>query len=97
MTPPTGPARLLPFPERDGDRLRFALRRLDAALSEQRKAVAGLRAELASLAGALTGAEDSFRRYQGALGETAAALDHTALEARRLERTAEAMYSLRHA
>lgn len=94
MTQPASPAELLPFPERAESRLRLALRRLDAALSEQRQAVAGLRAELASLSGALGGIETSLHGYRGALGETAAALDRATLEARRLERTAEAMQGL---
>jgi len=97
MTPPVSPAQLLSFPERAESRLRLALWRLDAALSAQRKAIAGLRAELTSLGDALAGVESSLQSYRGALGEAAAGLDRAALEARRLERTAEIMQGLRHA
>ena len=48
---------LLAFPARPDDRLRHALRNLEAALAEQSAAVAGLRTELAGLSGAVSGLE----------------------------------------
>lgn len=84
-------AEFLAFPKRPEDRLRLSLRALDAALAEQRQAVAGLRVELASLSGALTGLDGSLRTYHGTLGQTATALSEAGAKARELEATADAM------
>ena len=94
MTPDddaAAPTELLAFPKRPEDRLRLSLRSLDAALAEQRQAVAGLRAELASLSGALSGLDGSLRTYHDALGRTASDLAEAGAKARELEVTADAM------
>jgi peptidoglycan hydrolase CwlO-like protein len=62
---------VLTFPDAPERRLRVALRQLDAALAEQRSAVAAFRAELGSLKGALAGLEDSALALKAQLGETA--------------------------
>lgn len=81
----------LPFPQSPEDRLRLALRRLEAALAEQAAAVAGFRAGLASLREATGGLSIQVSRYHEALGETAEKLRHAHGAARALERTAEAL------
>jgi hypothetical protein len=91
MIPDDATAELLAFPQRPEDRLRLSLRSLDAALAEQRQAVAGLRAELASLSGAVAGLDGSLRTYHGTLGHAAAALAEAGAKARALETTADAM------
>jgi hypothetical protein len=84
-------AAILAFPDRPGDRLRRALRALDAALAEQRLAVAGLRLELGSLAEATTGLEGSLGIYRLALDQAAAETALAVAAARHLEGTAAAM------
>jgi signal transduction histidine kinase len=92
MTPT---AAILPFPEKPEDRLRRALRALDAALAEQGAAVAGLRLRLRHELGALSGAVDglgtSLQAYSRGLTETQEAALGAHAEARRLEATADAM------
>ena len=94
---PDDTTEILPFPKRPDDRLRLSLRALDAALAEQRAAMAGLRAELASLSTAVSGLDRSLRTYQGALGDTAAELAQAGAMARRLETTADAMQAIAQA
>lgn len=84
-------ADILPFPERPEDRLRRALRALDAALAEQSAAVAGLRRELGALSGAVEGLGNSLQAYSRGLAETQEAVLGAHAEARRLEATADAM------
>lgn len=74
----TGPtARLIPYPDTTERRLRRALRQLDAALADQRRAVAGLRVQLGALGGAvsaLTGKAETLRdALAGAAAENARA------------------------
>jgi signal transduction histidine kinase len=88
MTPT---AEILPFPEKPEDRLRRALRALDAALAEQGTAVAGLRQELGALSGAVQGLGSSLQAYSQGLAETQEAVLGAHAEARRLEATADAM------
>jgi septation ring formation regulator EzrA len=84
-------AAILTFPNSNERRLRIALRNLDAALEEQRQAVAAFRAELAHLGHAVQGLGDSTQGLQDRLHEVAEdnALAHEA--ALRLQRTAAAM------
>ncbi|WP_043364468.1 hypothetical protein [Belnapia sp. F-4-1] len=88
MTPT---ADILPFPEKPEDRLRRALRTLDAALDEQRAAVAGLRRELGALSGAVAGLGTSLQAYSRGLADTQEAVLGAHAEARRLDATADAM------
>jgi hypothetical protein len=82
---------VLAFPARPDDRLRHALRSLEAALAEQSAAVAGLRAELGALSGVLSGLETSMTFYAGALDHAAAAVAGAGQAARALETTADGL------
>ena len=85
------PASILPFPHSNERRLRVALRKLDAALEDQRKAIAAFQSELAGLGSAIVGLGGSAQSLQDRLHETA---EDTALArgaALRLRQTAEAM------
>lgn len=82
-------ATLLTFPARGEDRLRLALRGLEAALEAQAAAIAEWRGALGSLAGAVDGLDGSLGRYRAALDTTAEGLLRVGDEARKLERTAE--------
>jgi predicted nuclease with TOPRIM domain len=84
-------AAILTFPNSGERRLRVALRNLDAALEEQRHAVAAFRAELAALGSAMQQLGESTQGLQDRLHEVAEdnALAHEA--ALRLQGTAEAM------
>ncbi|MBL6079235.1 hypothetical protein JMJ56_14545 [Belnapia sp. T18] len=84
-------ADILPFPEKPEDRLRRALRTLNAALDEQRAAVAGLRRELGALSGAVAGLGTSLQAYSHSLADTQEAVLGAHAEARRLDATADAM------
>jgi len=83
------PAVLVPFPERDEDRLRLALRNLEAALDAQAAALASWRGEIRGLAGAVGGLDQSLGEYRTVLDATAGQLRHAGDAARALERTAE--------
>ncbi|TCI00480.1 hypothetical protein EJV46_07570 [Roseococcus sp. SYP-B2431] len=83
-------AQILAFPRTPDDRLRAALRSLEAALAEQKEAFGALRANLASLGGAVSGLEGSVQGYRGALAGTVRELDAARASARRLEATADA-------
>jgi septation ring formation regulator EzrA len=84
-------AAILTFPNSGERRLRIALRNLDAALEEQRQAVAAFRAELAHLGSAIQELGDSAQGLQDRLHEVAEdnSLAHEA--ALRLQQTAAAM------
>ena len=84
-------AEILTFPNSGERRLRMALRNLDAALEEQRQAVAAFRAELAQLGSAMQSLGESTLGLQDRLFEVAEdnALAHQA--ALRLQQTAAAM------
>jgi uncharacterized protein YukE len=82
---------VLAFPARPDDRLRHALRSLEAALAEQSAAVAGLRAELGGLSGAVSALESSMTGYAGVLDQTAAAVAGAGQAARALDATADGM------
>jgi hypothetical protein len=88
---PAPDARLLPFPDTAARRLRCALRQLDAAMSDQKAAVAALRGHLAELNGALAGLSDRAESLKGALGGAAAEARKAQLASRELLATAEMM------
>jgi hypothetical protein len=87
-------AALFTFPERPEDRLRRALRGLEAALSEQARAVAELRCELGALHGALGGLGDAFDGYSVSLAQTGVSAREAEAEFRKLESTADLMLAL---
>lgn len=91
-------ADILPFPARgprsDEVRLRAALAALDAALVEQRTAIADFRESLGALGGAVAGLGESLDLYAGTLATTEADLHATREAAERLEGTAETWLSL---
>lgn len=86
-------AEILPFPARaprsDEARLRAALMALDAALAEQRSAIADFRESLGALGGAVSGLGQSLDQYAGTLATTKADLHATREAAQRLEATAD--------
>ena len=77
------------FPCKPEDRLRAALRSLDAALQEQQAAVAEFRSSLGELGGAVAALEGSVMEFGECLHTTAAEVASTHQAALRLERTAE--------
>jgi chromosome segregation ATPase len=91
-------AEILPFPARaarsDEARLRAALMALDAALAEQRTAIADFRDSLGALDGAVAGLGQSLDHYAGALATTQADLHATREAAERLEATADGWLAL---
>ena len=95
MNEDPAPATLVAFPSRPEDRLRRALRKLEAALLEQGEAVAGFRADLSALSTAVVGLDRSVQDYRGRLSEAAEAAGRARAEAQRLERHAEAMLARR--
>jgi hypothetical protein len=82
---------LVTFPQRPDDRLRLALRRLDEALAEQKQAVAAWRAGLSELASVASGLDGAVTAFRTTLDGVAESVRHAGDEARRLERTADAM------
>ncbi|WP_135470080.1 hypothetical protein [Crenalkalicoccus roseus] len=90
MPDTTGEAELLRFPQRPDDRLRLAMRRLDAALEDQQRAVAAWRGYLADLSRATQALGVSLSLYQDRLDGAGEAVRRAGDEARRLERIAEA-------
>ncbi|MXP63378.1 hypothetical protein E0493_08435 [Roseomonas sp. M0104] len=87
-------AALFAFPQNPEDRLRLALRRLDAALSEQADAVARFRGSLSDLRTAVGGLAGQVQNYRATLDETAAKVRHTHEAALELGRTADRMATL---
>jgi len=83
-------AQILAFPQKPEDRLRAALRSLEAALAEQKDAFGALRTNLVALGGAVSGLETRLHGYRGALAGTAQEVEVARASARRLEATAEA-------
>jgi len=94
MTETLQAAAIFTFPERPEDRLRRALRGLEAALAEQAGAVAELRRELGALSSSLGGLEDAFDGYSVALGQTGTECRRAEAEFRKLETTADMMMAL---
>ncbi|MDB5415767.1 MAG: hypothetical protein JWR10_4102 [Rubritepida sp.] len=82
-------ADILPFPQKPEDRLRAALRSLEAALDDQKSAFDEFRSNLVDLGGAVSGLETSVQEYRGTLAKTAQDLQLAGSQARRLEATAD--------
>lgn len=82
------------FPDTTERRLRLALRKLDAALAEQRVAVAAFRAQLGELNGAVVRLGDRATALRGALAETAADTARAQAASRELMATAETLEGL---
>lgn len=80
---------IIAFPQHPEDRLRAALRSLEAALTEQKAAFGALRGNLTTLGGAVSGLEARVQDYRGALAGTAREADIARASARRLEATAD--------
>jgi ABC-type transporter Mla subunit MlaD len=85
---------LLAFPQQPEDRLRLALRRLEAALAEQAEAVAEFRSNLGALKEATSGLATQVNRYNDTLGQAAVQANHAHQAALRLERTADRMVAI---
>ena len=100
---PAVSAQIIPFPSRlpavpteDGqERLRRALIALDAAVAEQREAVAAWRGALADLGSVMTGLGESVQRYRGSLDALDSRVAGLHAEAVQLERTADAALAVR--
>lgn len=88
------PSTLLVFPQVPEDRLRLALRRLEAALAEQAEAVAEFRNNLGALKEATSGLAVQVHRYNDTLDRTASKVQYAQQAARRLERTADRMVAM---
>jgi chromosome segregation ATPase len=91
-------ADILPFPTRspgsDEARLRAALAALDAALTQQRSAIADFRESLGALGGAMTGLGQSLDHYAATLATTDADLHAAREAAQQLEATADGWLAL---
>lgn len=68
-------ATILAFPQAPQDRLRIALRKLDAALAEQAVAIAAFRGEIGALKAATQGLAQGFAEYQESLADCAVAVE----------------------
>lgn len=79
---------IVAFPARDSNRLRLAIRGLEAALEEQARAMAGFRASMAELSGAVAGLKRGTEAYHHRLGELGTLVGTANAAARRLEGTA---------
>ncbi len=79
------------FPKRPEDRLRLALRRLDAAIAEQSDATAGLKSAIGDLSRTMARLGQSVTGYRSALDTTAAEIERALASARTLKATADRM------
>ncbi|MFC3127720.1 hypothetical protein ACFOD4_21865 [Pseudoroseomonas globiformis] len=84
-------AELLDFPRSDKDRLRLALRRLEAALAEQKAAVAAFRGNLVEMRQATHGLASQLQDYQSRLSDTAGKVSAARDAAKQLEHQADSM------
>ena len=84
-----GPAPVLPFPNTPDRRLRLALRGLEAALEDQRTAVAGFRRDLGALSEAIAHLGASAAGYRDNLGGAAAEAARASRASRELFESAE--------
>lgn len=90
--PATNPdAVILDFPDTEDNRLRRALRDLEAAMQDQRDAVADLRGNLADLGAAVGRLGNSAAALEAGLADTAARTAEAGDAARNLEATAMVM------
>ncbi|MBY0336057.1 MAG: hypothetical protein K2X11_05545 [Acetobacteraceae bacterium] len=80
---------IVPFPGRPEDRLRHALRNLEAALDDQARAIGAFRDGIASLGHAMHELEGTVTEFRGRLGEVGLDLAEAREQALRLERTAD--------
>ncbi|KAA2212532.1 hypothetical protein [Teichococcus oryzae] len=87
----TLPANLVEFPQSEGDRLRLALRRLEAALQEQKQAVAAFRNSLSEMREATASLSGGMQHYNAVLGETAGKVAAAGDAARALQGRADTM------
>ena len=94
-------AQIIPFPRRPAappdpgqERLRRALAGLDAALANQREAVAAWRGALAELGTVVSGLGTSLRVYQGSLETLGTRVDTLHTQAVQLEQTADLVLAL---
>lgn len=79
------------FPMRPEDRLRLALRRLDAAVADQNQAAASLREAIGDLSGTVAKLGDGVAQYRVALDSAAAEIERALASARALKATADRM------
>ena len=91
MSADTDTAELLAFPSRPEDRLRRALRKLEAALRDQGVAVSEFRADLKMLSSSVVGLDMSMQEFRGRLAEAAGAATQANDSARRLEARADSL------
>ncbi|HEY4251574.1 MAG TPA: hypothetical protein VGM87_10250 [Roseomonas sp.] len=82
-------APVLAFPRRDADRLRLAMHGLEAAMVEQARAMAGFRASMTELAGAVDELRHGAEVYQDRLGWLGAQVGQAHAAARQLEGIAD--------
>lgn len=87
-------AELIAYPDSTERRLRRALRKLDAALSDQRQAVAAFRSQIGALSGAVVQLGDRAESLRGALAGAAAEAERARAASRELAATAEKMEAL---
>jgi chromosome segregation ATPase len=87
-------AELIAYPDSTERRLRRALRKLDAALADQREAVATFRTQLGALNGAVVQLGDRAESLRGALAGAAAEAERARAASRDLMVTAERMEAL---
>jgi len=91
---PTTEGRLLLFPDTAEARLRRALRGVDAALAEQRVAVAGFRRQMEALSGAVASLGNSAETLRDSLGRAAAETVSAGRASRELLASATALESI---
>jgi chromosome segregation ATPase len=91
MTSEPNTAEMLAFPSRPEDRLRRALRKLEAALRDQGVAVSEFRADLKTLSSSVVGLDMSMQEFRGRLAEAAGAANQANDAARRLEARADTL------
>ena len=89
-------AQIIPFPlgrppaQRDGnERLQRAIAALEAAIANQRVAVAAWRSALADLSRVVSGLGDGLQRYRGSLDGLSVRVDSLRAQAVQLEHTAD--------
>lgn len=94
IEPASASADLIQYPDSVERRLRRALRRLDAALADQREAVASFRTQLGTLNGAVQRLGERTESLRGTLAGAAAETVRAQAASRELMATAEKMEAL---
>jgi ABC-type transporter Mla subunit MlaD len=87
------PARPKPQEQRPEERLVKAMQKLNAALAEQRVAIAGWREALGQLKVTTTGLGESLQRYRSNLGQLSGRVSVLHDQARSLEKWADSVVS----